>query len=216
MNLHFVTSVSESYWRRIGRNCIRTWNLPGRVTVYIDQQHGNVDWVKRVPYHCELLHVPELTTIDHSANAKIRKFWGKSVAQMHAIQHRNNERIIWLDADIKQLQPMTQNMFDFDFAEPVALMNSGQLNDEWESGLVIFNQAHGKLDQFVKHYWNNWNNDEVLKSLYRPYDAHVIGYTAQHRGWINLCHTQCGINKLALEHTAYQGYLTHLIGKDNK
>jgi hypothetical protein len=216
MSLHFITSINQEYWDIIAKRCISTWDLPGSITVYIDQQQGNLDWIKEVPYHCELLHVPKLTSNAHANNAKVRKFWGKSVSQIHAVEHRGTDRIVWLDADIEQLQPISTELFDFEFDEPVALMNSGQLNDEWESGLVIFNQAHGKLDQFMKHYHNNWNDDEIIASLYKPYDAPVIGHTATQRGYINLCDTLCDMNKLALEHTRYHGYLKHWIGKDNK
>ena len=217
MNLHFITSISSAYWNNIAKQCISTWDLPGRVTVYIDQTHGDLDWIKQIPYHCELLHVPPLESTQHANNAKIRKFWGKSSAQIHAVEHGNtNERIVWMDADIEQLQPVPSELFDFEFNEPVAVLHSGQPNDEWESGLVIFNQAHGKLSQFMKHYSNNWNNNEVLASLYKPYDAPVLGYTAVQRGFVNLCHDTGGINKLALENSRYRGYLNHLIGKANK
>ena len=217
MNLHFITSISSAYWNNIAKQCISTWDLPGRVTVYIDQTHGDLDWIKQIPYHCELLHVPPLESTQHANNAKIRKFWGKSSAQIHAVEHGNtNERIVWMDADIEQLQPVPSELFDFEFNEPVAVLHSGQPNDEWESGLVIFNQAHGKLSQFMKHYSNNWNNDEVLATLYKPYDAPVLGYTAVQRGFVNLCHDTGGINKLALENSRYRGYLNHLIGKANK
>ena len=217
MNLHFITSISSAYWNNIAKQCISTWDLPGRVTVYIDQTHGDLDWIKQIPYHCELLHVPPLESTQHANNAKIRKFWGKSSAQIHAVEHGNtNERIVWMDADIEQLQTVPSELFDFEFNEPVAVLHSGQPNDEWESGLVIFNQAHGKLSQFMKHYSNNWNNDEVLATLYKPYDAPVLGYTAVQRGFVNLCHDKGGINKLALENSRYRGYLNHLIGKANK
>ena len=217
MNLHFITSISSAYWNNIAKQCISTWDLPGRVTVYIDQTHGDLDWIKQIPYHCELLHVPPLESTQHANNAKIRKFWGKSSAQIHAVEHGNtNERIVWMDADIEQLQTVPSELFDFEFNEPVAVLHSGQPNDEWESGLVIFNQAHGKLSQFMKHYSNNWNNNEVLATLYKPYDAPVLGYTAVQRGFVNLCHDTGGINKLALENSRYRGYLNHLIGKANK
>jgi hypothetical protein len=37
MNLHFITSISKEYWENTAKYCIGTWNLPGKLTVYIDQ-----------------------------------------------------------------------------------------------------------------------------------------------------------------------------------
>jgi hypothetical protein len=126
-----------------------------------------------------------------------------------------NERIIWIDSDVEQLQKIPASLFDFSFSEPVGVMHSGGTDDCWETGLVIFNQENGKLNQFMKKYENHWNDEEVLSSLWKPYDALVLGYTAEDRGFFNLCDVPCA-NIDALEHTRYSKYLKHWINKNNK
>jgi hypothetical protein len=216
MNLHFITSISKEYWYSTAKHCINTWNLPGKITVFIDQQYGDLDWISEIPFHKHLLSVPHLKVDDFTNTAKVRKFWGKTCSQIVAVRNREeNERIIWVDSDVEQLQKIPASLFDFSFSEPVGVMHSGGTDDCWETGLVIFNQENGKLNQFMKKYENHWNDEEVLSSLWRPYDALVLGYTAEDRGFFNLCDIPCA-NIDALEHTRYSTYLKHWINKNNK
>ena len=216
MKLHFITSISKSYWYGTAKRCISTWDLPGEVTIFIDQQYGDLDWISEVPFHKHLLSVPNLAVDNFSSTTKVRKFWGKTCAQIVAVRNRDaDERIIWVDADVEQLTPISEELFNFDFDDPVAMMNSHQSEDTWETGLVIFNQQNEKINQFMKKYEQNWNDEETLASMWRPYDAPVLGYTAEDRGFLNLCTDPCP-NAEALEHTRYAGYLKHWINKDNK
>lgn len=217
MNLHFITSVSKNYWNEIGKYCIGSWkNLPGKVTVYIDQKDGDLDWIKEIPFHKELLFVPHLD-VDVADRAKVRKFWGKSVAQITAIRNRGkDERVVWLDADIEQIkEEVSVSAFDFEFEDPVAMMYSGDQEDCWESGIVIFNQRAEKFDLFVRKYEKVWLDEDALLSLWRPYDAQVLGYVAKDRGYKNLCTEKCP-NGEALQYTHLNVYFKHWINKDNK
>ena len=216
MNLHFITSISKEYWYSTAKHCISTWNLPGKVTVFIDQQYGDLDWINEIPFHKRLLSVPHLKVDEFTNTAKVRKFWGKTCSQIVAVRNREeNERVIWIDSDVEQLQEIPASLFNFSFSESVGVMNSGGTDDCWETGLVIFNQENSKLNQFMKKYENYWNDEEVLSSLWKPYDALVLGYTAEIRGFFNLCNYPCA-NIDALEYTRYAGYLKHWINKDNK
>lgn len=216
MNLHFITSISKNYWYNTGVHCISTWNLPGKVTIYVDQKSGDLDWLKDLPYHKELLNVPPLKGEYAGDRAKVRKFWGKSAAQIDAIRNRGkDERIIWLDADIEQTAIVDASMFTFSFKEPIAMMYSGDFEDCWESGLVIFNQENEKLNLAISKYENAWNDAETLKSLWKPYDAQVLGHIAKDREYLNLCHNKCS-NSEALATTRYAGHFKHWINKNNK
>ncbi len=217
MNLHFITSISKDYWYSTAKRCINTWKLPGTVTVYIDQQYGDLNWVSEIPFNRRLLSVPKLKVDDFVDTAKVRKFWGKSCAQIVAVRNReSNERIIWLDSDIEQLSVnIEKEAFNFKFDDQVAVMNSGDGDDCWESGLVIFNEANDKLGQFMKKYEQAWNNEEILSSLWKPYDAQVLGFVAEDRGYYNLCTSRC-LNKEALNHTRFANKFKHWINKTNK
>ena len=217
MELHFITSISKDYWYNTAKRCINTWKLPGKVTVYIDQQHGDLDWVAEIPFNKRLLSVPKLKVDEFVDTAKVRKFWGKSCAQIVAVRNReSNERVIWLDSDIEQTATdINVELFDFAFDDPVAVMNSQDGNDCWESGVVIFNESNGKLGQFMKKYERAWNDEDTLGSLWKPYDAQVLGHVAEERGYYNLCTTSC-LNRDALEFTKYAKKLKHWINKENK
>lgn len=216
MKLHFITSISQEYWETTAKKCIKTWNLPGQVTIYIDQQFGDLNWLDEVPFNKRLLHVPPLEVDNFTNTAKVRKFWGKACAQIVAVRNREmDERIIWLDGDIEQISHVPEEVFSFDFTEPFSTMNSHDGDDCWESGVVIFNQQNGKLNQAMKHYERSWNNQEVLASLWKPYDAQVLGYTATEKGYLNLCETQTK-NEFALAQTRYRHCLKHWINKENK
>jgi hypothetical protein len=218
MNLQFITSVSKSYWESVGKYCIGTWDLPGEIVIYIDQPEGDVEWFNDIPHKKKLVYVPPLDVADYlDVKTKVRKFWGKSCAQIHAIRNRPlDTRVIWLDADMEQLKPVSANMFDFSFKPPVAMMKSNTWSEDcYESGLVIFNQQHEKLTLFANQYEKFWKNEEDLLGLFRPYDAMVLGAMAEKRGFLNLCNQDCD-NKDALEYTDYKGYFKHWINKENK
>lgn len=217
MKLHFITSISKNYWNDTGKYCINTWkDLPGEVTVYVDQKDGDLDWLKEVPFHKELLYVPPLES-KSADRAKVRKFWGKSMAQITALRNRGkDERIIWIDADVEKISPnVPEHLFSFEFNEPIAMMNSGDQEDCWESGIVIFNQKAEKIDLTVRKYEKAWLDEDTLMSLWRPYDAQVLGHVATERGFLNLCQTTCS-NADALKNSPFAPYFKHWINKDNK
>jgi len=216
MKLKFITSISKNYWNSTGKYCINSWNLPGDVTIYIDQKEGDLDWVKEVPHHKELLHVPALTINNVADRTKVRKFWGKACAQIDAVRNRSiDERIIWLDADMEQIKSIDASFFSFDFKQFVAMMNSQDQEDCWESGLVMFNQQHDKLNLYMTRYEKFWNDEDQLLSLWRPYDAQVLGHLADENGYLNLCKNKCK-NIDALKNTNFNEYFLHWINKDNK
>jgi hypothetical protein len=216
MDLHFITSLSKEYWDSVGQYCIGTWDLPGKVTIYLEQTSGPIKWVESIPYNVELLNVPLLITSNDNERRKVLKFWGKTSAQVQAVtSRRENERVIWLDSDIEQIGPVNHNLFDFNFLEAVATLNSGDSHDCWESGIVIFNQNNIKLHQFIKKYSQAWNDENILNSLWKPYDAQVLGYVASIKGYYNLCNKQC-LNVEALNNSQYRNCFKHWINKENK
>jgi len=124
--------------------------------------------------------------------------------------------VIWLDADIEQTfeDVVPAYNFESDFKEAVGLLNSGDHEDCWESGFVIFNQQCGKLGRFIKQYHDAWNNEEIMESLWRPYDAQVIGHVAE-KGFYNLCDSRCS-NANAVKNSRFDNYFVHWINKENK
>lgn len=216
MNLHFITSVSREYWELVGQYCIPTWDLPGRVTVYVEQTDGDIKWVKDIPFNTEILTVPDLPLDPKFPTRKFLKFWGKAWAQIYTIKHRaNNERVIWLDADIEQVAPATERMFAFKLKTAVAMMNSGDGQDCWESGIVVFNEDQNKLGKFAHIYHSRWKDQDFLETLWRPYDAQVLGSVAESSGYTNLCKESCP-NALAVKTTIYADTFHHWINKENK
>jgi len=217
MNLHFITSISKEYWYETAQYCISTWDLPGKVTIYIDQKEGDVEWFNELPFEKRLLHVPVLEDLndDLNANNKVYKFWGKASAQLHAVYNKqDNERIIWLDADMEQIGKISKDMFTMSFKEPLGMLYSNHHPDCWETGLVIFNQEYKKLKVVMNKYRDAWNSD-TLSSFWKPYDAQVLGYVAEDRGYYNLCTAPCK-NLDAVKNSIYGTVFKHWINKENK
>lgn len=218
MELKFITSLTKGYWNSVGKACMSTWQLPGEVYVYIDQKSGSLDWIDEIPYKKILLHVPPLEVAEYiDVKTKVRKFWGKSNAQFDAVRNREDDtRVVWLDADMEQKTKIPKDAFTFSFPQAVAMMRSStKIADRFETGLVIFNQEHEKLNLFIKQYEAFWKNDEELLTLLRPYDAMVLGTLAEKRGFHNLCRSECD-NINALKNTKFADYFRHWINKENK
>lgn len=218
MELHFITSISKEYWESTGKICIPTWKLPGKVTVFVEYKEGPIEWMKEIPFPVSILHVPALKVDDEFIDRKkVLKFWGKACAQLTAVKNREiDERVIWIDADVEQISDeVSPELFDFTFSSPIAMMNSNDGEDCWETGVVVFNQNCDKLGIAMKKYEQAWKDDSILGSLWRPYDAQVLGHVALERGYTNLCLNPCK-NIDALKNTAYKDYFKHWINKDNK
>jgi hypothetical protein len=217
MNLHFITSISKEYWYATGQYCISTWDLPGKVTVYVEQTAGDIGWIRDIPFDVSLLPVPRNEALSGiHGRRKVMKFWGKSYAQILAHRTRaNDERIVWIDADVEQLKPITKSKFDFKFDNPVAIMHSDDVDDCWETGLVLFNNNYPKIGQFINRYEEAWNDIDLLNSLWKPYDALVLGHVAAEKGFYNLCNNKCK-NVDALKNSMYNPYFKHWINKTNK
>ena len=217
MNLHFITSISQEYWYNTAKYCIASWNLPGKVTVYIDQKEGDVDWFNEVPFDKKLLHVPNLDIGDEKIDKnKVNKFWGKASAQLHAVYHNTDyDRIIWLDADVEQTNTVPQELFEFNFEEPFALLNTKHHPDSWETGIVFFNCNFPKIKVAMNRYKDAWNDRALLSSLWKPYDAEVLGHIAKDKSYYNLCNNSC-VNSKAFENSRFNPYFKHWINKTNK
>lgn len=229
MKLQFITSITQGYWNGIGKHCIDTWNLPGEIVIYIDQQEGEVEWFNEIAHTKKLIHVPPLKTFSESSDdddetsktkTKTRKFWGKACAQIHAVRNREPDtRVIWLDADVEQIKPFSNtSLFDWSFQNPVALMKSNDWSlDCWETGLVIFNEKFEKMEVFLKRYENFWKDREAINSLHKPYDAMVLGAVATEykAKFYNLCNAKSE-NVNALQHTIFRHHFKHWINKTNK
>jgi hypothetical protein len=216
MNLHFITSISQEYWNNVAQYCIPTWDLPGRVTVYVEQTDGDIKWTNNIPFDAEIITVPDLVNTVHKDRKKVQKFWGKSYTQINAVRNRGmDERVIWIDADVEQLKYTPEDLFTMKIKEPFAIMNSGDSEDCWESGLVIFNQLCDKLGRSMRRYESIWLDPAELDSLWRPYDAQVLGNAALQTGYHNLCDQSCS-NADAFDNSRYGDYFKHWINKENK
>lgn len=217
MNLHFITSISQDYWNNTAKYCIPTWKLPGTITVYIDQKEGDVDWFNEIPFNKRLLHVPNLQLEDEKIDkSKVNKFWGKSSAQLHAVYtNQEYDRIIWIDADVEQIEDVTEDLFNFEFEEAFALLNTDHSPDSWETGIVMFNCHYEKIKIAMNRYYDVWQDKNILNSLWKPYDAEVLGFVAKDRGYFNLCDSPC-VNSKAFEHSRFNPYFKHWINKTNK
>lgn len=217
MKIKFITSVSKEYWFNTGQYCVPKWNLPGDIIIYIDQKEGDVEWFNELPFEKRLLHVPSLEIEDNTIDKnKVNKFWGKASAQLHAVYNIDDyDRVVWIDADVQQKAEVPIDFFEFEFKEPLAILNTKHTPDAWETGLVIFNNKHSKLKVVMNKYKAAFNDDEILSSLWKPYDAEVLGYVAKQRGYYNLCNNPC-INVDAFENSILDPYFKHWINKTNK
>ena len=216
MKLQFITSVSKDYWYETAQYCIPNWNLPGDLLIYIDYPEGEIDWLTDIKFNKRLLHVPCLQGYEElDLTTKVRKFWGKASAQIHAVKNRlEDTRIIWLDADVEQIKPIPADYFNSSFKHELALMRSNYVQkDCFETGLVIFNQEHEKLNVVIKKYEKFWY--ESLDKVNKPYDAYVLGAVATERRFTNLVDKYCD-NKDAFANSRFKDFFIHHINKENK
>jgi hypothetical protein len=184
-----VTSVSQAYYDHCGQASIESFShhWPDDITLHVynediekpkKKKHVNwIDWD-------QLIDLPGFS--QRHDNKNVVKFAKKAFSIIHAMEHIDCDRLIWLDADTITVRGPSHQFLNLISPNDVLSSHFGvkhqwpsdtdpnRLSFSCETGFFIVNKRHPQFFQFAKRYKEYYMNDLGL-NLRRFYDGEVYG-----------------------------------------
>jgi hypothetical protein len=226
-----ITSFNQSYYDTIGKDCVSTWltHWPEsyELTCYVeDMRLPHNDRIQQIDFS-ELGHeYRSFQASDLSGRTKI--FAKKAFSIIHAMQHLDADRIMWLDADVLTLRDVSIDLLDSVMPDHVVSTHMGVyytehktgVKGDWlvpETGVFVLNKCHPVFDVFCDTYHRRYRERDFA-GLRRSYDNDVYGAVIQQHAIpsFDLCQSLGKPYKTPLKHTVLGPYLHHYKAKHSK
>ncbi len=231
LNLEIITSFSEDYYNKIGKDCIETWlqYWPTDLSIrcYVEGTF-NIIKDKRV------INVPfEVTEYQKfldrgKIGGQERKFAKKAFSFIHSMQTTSADRIIWIDADVISIGNLDKNFIESLLPNQVLSTHMGVTYYEkkdgtpgrWyvpETGFFAVNTRHPEFARFRDEYRRRYLEHDQ-KDLRRFYDNDVYGRVLEeiNTDTYDLCSKFTKPYKTPLRHTVLGPYIHHYKAKGAK
>jgi hypothetical protein len=231
MNIEVITSVSEDYYNRIGKESIESWlkywpeNLT--LTCYVEGFS--------LPFHPRIRQISfeefdqDYTKFQEADyTTQVKKFSKKAFSFIHAMEHSTADKVVWLDADVitnKELplsvltSVLPNNVLSTHMGVTYWTTKEGEAG-RWfvpETGFFAVNKLHPSFDKFCKEYRRRYVEGDLV-GLRRFYDNDVYGVVFEQMGagGYDLCADLKKEYKTPLKHTVLGEYLHHFKAKHSK
>lgn len=104
--------------------------------------------------------------------AKALRWSYKSYAIWYALKNIDTKYIVWLDGDVQCKSPIPYNLIERINEERLMTVYPQAIEGDLhiESGMIIFNRYHHRIDKVIEHYYNGYHNKQVL-NIPKPWDG---------------------------------------------
>lgn len=102
------------------------------------------------------------------------KFAPKSYSVIHALENSQSDYTMWLDADVFVHTKIDQSFYDKVITDKMATV-LGRKNRYLESGFVVYNHSHSRLQEFIDIYKACYEQDKIF-DLPEWHDAFVVDW----------------------------------------
>lgn len=228
MKIEVITSFDQTYYNKIGHACVETWlkHWPRdlELTCYVEDF--------KLPEQSRIRQI-EFTELGDSYREfqasdkfkdRVKTFAKKAYSVMHAMEHSQADRIIWIDADV-----LTTDNISKEFLESLCLDNAlatymqvyhekeGQVWTSAETGIFVLNTQHPEFKSFAQRY-RQYYDEHITENIRRFYDGEVFGAVAnEFKSHVrDLCRDLVKKYKTPLRHTILGPYFNHYKSKGNK
>lgn len=231
MKIEVITSFHKPYFDLVGKDCIESWikYWPKEIdfTCYVeDFEMPNYNEIKQIPF--SKLDTEYFNFQNKEYKLGTKKFSKKAFSFIHAMEHSNADRIIWVDADTVTLKPIPMPFLKLILPDDKLSTHMGVHYDtrkdgskgNWfvpETGFFSINTNHNLFPEFRKIYKSTYVNGD-FNDLRRQYDNDVYGYgiTKLNAPCNDLCSHFLKPYKTPLKHTVLGEYLFHFKAKHSK
>jgi cellulose synthase/poly-beta-1,6-N-acetylglucosamine synthase-like glycosyltransferase len=231
MNIEIITSFHKPYFDLIGKDCIESWikywPKEVRLTCYVE------DFIMPVYDRINCVSFDKLGEDYESFQSGnygrgTKKFAKKAFSFIHAMEHSDADRIVWVDADTitkKTISlPFLKSLLPDDKLSThmgVTYLDSKDgRTGKWfvpETGFFAINKKHAMFSDFLELYKKTYVKGKFT-GLRRQYDNDVYGYAIKKlkAPSFDLCEKNKKSYKTPLKHTILGEYLYHFKAKHSK
>lgn len=231
LNLEIITSFSEEYYQKIGKDSVESWlkfwPTDLKLTCYVEGNFEIIDdpRIKKIDFE-----VTEYTKFLERGKigGQERKFAKKAFSFIHSMQTTAADRIVWIDADVISVGNLTRSFVESLLPNNVLSTHMGVTYWEkkdgtpgrWyvpETGFFAVNTRHPKFANFRDEYRRRYLEHDQ-SNLRRFYDNDVYGYVLEELNTetLDLCRDFTKPYKTPLRHTVLGPYIHHYKAKGAK
>lgn len=231
LNLEIITSFSEEYYNKIGKDSIESWlnYWPSdmKLNCYVEGKFQIVNNPRIMPIPFEVTEYTKFLERGKIGGQE-RKFAKKAFSFIHSMQTTGADRIIWLDADVISINSITREFIESILPKEVLSTHMGVtywetkngIPGRWyvpETGFFAVNTHHPKFAQFRDEYRRRYLEHDN-SNLRRFYDNDVYGYVLEELNTetLDLCKDFAKPYKTPLRHTVLGPYIHHYKAKGAK
>lgn len=219
----WITSASsELYKNPTYKKCLDSWEkIPYKKFLFSENKFSmnNFDIL-------DLDKIIKETGFFESAKRKgvVRRFYFKAVSIFWALKNLDFKFIVWLDADVEIIKPITvfpkfehsNASLWFPLNEEFSKTPSNYLNGGIDTGMIIFNKEIISTT-FADDYINYWHSGKIY-DLDKAKDTFVFKDLSKKYISSNLLtnYDFLPFGSNYFENTIFKGFLRHHIGRGNK
>jgi len=171
MATHIITAVNQQLWQDYAEKTIKTWQFTH--DIWWEEQHQDTAWAKWRRRHQGR---PDEGT---SFAKTCLRFSHKVEAQIHAIRTSPARYIVWLDADVEQINEITMQQWALWLPpQGAACTYLGRREQYPETGFVIWDREHDFTEFFCSAWENLYLTDQVW-DLEQWHDAWVWNWLSE-------------------------------------
>lgn len=182
MTWQIFTTMDQVYYDAVGREMLHSWlyHWPKEQSIVIYTENSI-----SLPDDCRI------TTRDWKAACqpwydefcKVRagnetKFAKKGLVWCDLLYNFSAPKLLWLDADVLTVQPMSLSILDNLLNRHLAALFDNSASDQIltvESGVVMINTKHKKFDSFRNRYRKYYHDLIMPERATRFFDGEVLG-----------------------------------------
>jgi len=181
-----ITSFNRSYYDRIGKYCVDTFDKywPENIEMVCYTEDMDFESSKRVS-NIDFSNMPTEYWSFQNSNHKsgVKKFAKKAYSIIHAMENLDADRLIWIDADCHTRTDFSHELIA-DLCPDDTLgtfmgvyhRKDGKTYFSAETGFFILNLNHIGFKSFAKRY-RQYYDQNLAANLRRFYDGEVFGAT---------------------------------------
>lgn len=220
-----ITTFARDHIPLYGNNFIETFKRFCKYDLIVFAEDFTVDDLSNtVNVKDFYTHIPEqqefkehIQNISHGLRkkplnrlAKALRWSYKSYAIWYALKNIETKYIVWLDGDVECKTSIPYNLIQEINQEKLMTVYPQMIDSELhiESGMLIFNRYHARINEVINHYYEGYHNKKVL-NIQKPWDGFWLG---------RLLDTNKAVlkstNKVRPPFGNVRGMLEHNVGKD--
>lgn len=231
MNIEIITSFNQTYYDRIGKDCVESWlnhwPMDKKLTCYVEDMTLPLHWrLNQVSF--EELGNEYNKFVTNNSKPRQKTFAKKAFCVIHAMFHSAADWIFWIDADVITVQDIDPELFQICLKPEYLCVYMGVryttrkngTKGNWlvpESGIFAVNTKNKRFEQFRSEYARRYYEQDFA-DLRKGYDNDVLGATIEStKGkYLDLCSNFTKQYKSPLGHTIFGPYLKHYKAKHQK